>query len=573
MSTEQVANEIARFLSSDRSEVLCIRGRWGVGKTFAWRRFLEETRETGNLARQPYAYVSLFGINSLDDLRYAIFESTVPVEHALTGPTSETFGALLTKGKAIGRKTGAWLGPALAIFGAGDLGAALSKSAFLLVRDQLVCLDDLERAGDSLNPRDVLGLVSFLKEQRNCRVVLLLNDEAMRDEARADFHRLLEKVIDVSLVFAPTAGEASSIALVDDEPVGIQLRRDVEALGITNIRVIKKIERLSLILARELKPYRSEVLKQAVTTCVLGGWAVFEPDHAPTLEFIKNYNGVLLAMQDRDNDPTPEVVRWRDLLARLSFSHADDFDKVVLNGVAVGYFDQTRLAEEAKTLDDQLARQNRENSFSQAWDRYHHSLAEEDDAVLEAIRRGALENIAGTDATSINATIYLLREFGRNDEADELAEAYVASRPNEPDALNLNEYHFMHDQPADGALRAAFQSRYEAFEDTRDPKQVLLEIAGGQGWNTEDERLLATLSADAFQTLIEGTEGPDLRRVIKTALRMASHGGESAPRMRVALHEALARIAAKSPLRARRLRYWGFAPVRPDEMPDVAEAE
>lgn len=272
-------------------------------------------------------------------------------------------------------------------------------------------------------------------------------------------------------------------------------------------------------------------------------------------------------MQDRDNDPTPEVVRWRDILAILSFSHADEFDKIVLNGVAVGYFDQARLLEEAKALDDQLARQDSKNSFSQAWDRYHHSLAEDDETVIEAIRQGALENIDVTDATSINATIYLLREFGRNDDADELAEAYVASRPNEPNALDLGEYHFMPDQPADDALRAAFEKRYEAFEDTRDPKRVLLEIARGQGWNTQDERLMATLSADEFQILIESTEGPDLRRVIKTALRMASHGGgETAPRMRAALHEALARIAAKSTLRARRLRYWGFAaPVRPVE--------
>lgn len=572
MSTEQVAREIGRFLRSDRAEVLCVRGRWGVGKTFAWRRYLQTTREAGHLVRQPYAYVSLFGLNSLDDLRYAIFESTVSIEHALTGPTPETFGELASKGMALGRRTASWLGPVLSFVGAGDLGTALSKSAFLLVRDQLLCLDDLERAGDGLNPRDVLGLVSFLKEQRNCRVVLLLNDEAMADEAKAEFHCLLEKVIDVSLVFAPTAGEASAIALADDQPVGDQLRRNVEALGITNIRVIKKIERLAFILASELKPYRAEVLKQAVATCVLGGWAVFEPDQAPSLEFIKAYNGALLAMQDRDNDPTPEVLRWRDILSILSFSHADDFDRVVLNGVAVGYFDEVRLAEEARALDDQWARQNRKNSFSEAWNLYHHSLVEEDDTVVEAIRQGALDNIAVTDATNINATIYLLREFERNDEADELAEAYVASLPDEQDALDLDEHHFMPDQPVDGALRAAFQARYDAFEDTRDPKQVLLEIARGNGWNTADERLMATLSADAFQALIEGTTGPDLRRVVKTALRMASHGGDSAPRMRAALHDALARIAAKSPLRARRLRYWGFArPARPAEAGGLPE--
>ena len=142
-------------------------------------------------------------------------------------------------------------------------------------------LDDLERAGADLTPRDVLGLVSFLKEQRNCRVVLLLNDEAMEHDKRQDFDRLLEKVIDTSIIFAPSAEEAAGIAIVDNEPIGALLRDGVVALGITNIRVIKKIERLALRLAGYLGAYRPEVVAQAVTACLLAGWAVFDRDHAP----------------------------------------------------------------------------------------------------------------------------------------------------------------------------------------------------------------------------------------------------------------------------------------------------
>jgi hypothetical protein len=558
MSIDRVAKEIGRFLASDRPEVLCVRGKWGVGKTYAWRGFLEKTRKSNNLARQPYAYVSLFGLNSLDDLRYAVFESTVPPENALTGPTSETFGALVAKGKSIGRKTTAWLGPALSIMGAGDLGTALSKSAFLLVRDQLVCLDDLERAGDGLKPRDVLGLVSFLKEQRNCRVVILLNDEALGDDDRAEFFRLLEKVIDVSLVFAPTPSEAASIALNRDEPVHIKLRRYVEALSITNIRVIKKIERLALILAKEVEPYDSRVLEQAVAACAIAGWVVFEPDNSPSLDFVRNYNAVILAMRDRDNNPTPDEVRWRDIFSSISFLHADDFDQLIFDGVVVGYFDQDRLIAEAKSLDEKFNRNTR-NSFAKAWDSYHHSIAKEDDEVIESIFNGAIENLAEIDASNINSTIFLLREFGRNRDADNLAQAYVAALPNELRAFTLDGHHFMPDQPVDAALAAALQARYEGFEDERDPRRVLMELAQGQGWNTEDERLMAQLSSDEFQNLIESTEGPQLRAVVKTALRMAEQGGESAPQIKASLHEALSRIAAKSPLRARRLRYWGFA--------------
>ena len=82
---------------------------------------------------------------------------------------------------------------------------------FALVRDYLVCLDDFERRGDNLNPRDVLGLVSFLREQRNCKVALILNDARLGDEERREFEAHLEKVVDVSLVFRPTPAEAAAI--------------------------------------------------------------------------------------------------------------------------------------------------------------------------------------------------------------------------------------------------------------------------------------------------------------------------------------------------------------------------
>ncbi len=179
MSTAIVSREIQRFLASDKAEVLCVRGKWGVGKTFAWRHDLSEAARLGILAKQEYAYVSLFGLNSLDELRYAIFENTVPAAKALTGPTPETFTDRVKEGLKHRRKAASWFAPVLSAAGLGELGNAVARSAFLLVRNQLICIDDMERVGDGLRPKDVLGMISFLREQRNCRVAILLNDEAM----------------------------------------------------------------------------------------------------------------------------------------------------------------------------------------------------------------------------------------------------------------------------------------------------------------------------------------------------------------------------------------------------------
>src|SRR3546814_14320684 len=100
------------------------------------------------------------------------------------------------------------------------------------------------------------------------------------------------------------------------------------------------------------------------------------------MEFGRGYNALLVAMQERDDDATDEIVRWRDLLSALPFSHPDDFDKAIFEGVAAGYFDEERLLAEAKALEEQLARRSRDNPLSKAWDNYHQSLAGDDAAEI-----------------------------------------------------------------------------------------------------------------------------------------------------------------------------------------------
>src|SRR3546814_17063873 len=109
------------------------------------------------------------------------------------------------------------------------------------------------------------------------------------------------------------------------------------------------------------------------------------------MEFGRGYNALLVAMQERDDDATDEIVRWRDLLSALPFSYPDDFDKAIFEGVAAGYFDEERLLAEAKALEEQLARRSRENPLSKAWDNYHKSLAGEEAQVIDAINRGEME--------------------------------------------------------------------------------------------------------------------------------------------------------------------------------------
>lgn len=557
MTTELVTQEINRILASEDAEVLCIRGRWGVGKTYAWQTYLKDARKQGRIAKQNYAYVSLFGLNSLDDLRYAIFESTVPLENLESGPDAETFGQLVDKGLALGRKARSWVAPVLGSIGLGEVGTAVARSAFLLVRKQLICIDDMERAGEGLKPGDILGLTSFLKEQRACRIVILLNDEAMTSDDQEKFNLLLEKVVDVSVTFEPSPAEAAAIALTGTDTVSEQIRDLTTKIGITNIRVIKKIERMARALADTLKSYRPEILAQALRACVIGGWSAFEPQHAPKLDYIVKYNA-LFNSTPPDQEPDLLAAQWRKTFDRINFVGTDDFDNIIVTGAKQGYFSTELLLEAATNLQNNLISQPQETSYTLAWRQFHQSWWTDDGVLLDSLRDAAYEHLTDLDLRNINPAIAVLREAGREEEANKLAVDFAEAQSPHPKYYRFFDHHFNEQNPMDPGLRSALEARRASFVDDRDPEPVLIGIAEGKASEEEDRLLMAGLSASQFLSIFKNHDGDELRTIIQTAMRLAMQEGEKSELFRATLNQVLKEMADVSRLRGNALRSWGY---------------
>jgi Cdc6-like AAA superfamily ATPase len=248
-SAETTKMQIAHFLKGDEPGVLCITGDWGIGKTFLWRQVLDHLRRTSDLSITRYSYVSLFGLNSLDDVKAALFENMEWLDQDATNFAQRGKAgakALAARAKKLSDLAGAfpWVGQAF---------TKARSLYFSLIQNQIVCIDDLERRSKQLDVRDVLGLISFLREQRGCKVALILNAEKL--DNKDEFDALLEKVIEEKVILAPTPIESAAIALESkSDPLTSKLKANCEALGIRNIRVIKQIERL----ARRVDEFLSE---------------------------------------------------------------------------------------------------------------------------------------------------------------------------------------------------------------------------------------------------------------------------------------------------------------------------
>lgn len=548
MSAALVRSQIRAFLSTRAAEVLCVKGKWGVGKTFTWK---DELRQSEQIALDRYAYVSLFGVNSLNELKYAIFENTIKREQIAKGASIDTLKDALKSAERMARKR-AWM--LNAIPWTRNAFAAIAPGFFLTIRDQIVCLDDLERKGKNLDAGDVFGLISFLKEERRCKVVLLLNDEALEGNDRVKFDSYLEKVVDVTLAYNPTAQESIQVAIPGADRQSRQIADNCALLGISNIRVIQKIHRVVRAIAPMLSAYDDEVLQQVIRALALFCWSHYQPGEAPTIQYLTTKKAKDVFGLGKDANLTPKESAWNALLDAYGYVWTDEFDLVLIDGVQNGYFDPEKIETCAQNLQDKVRADRAEGSFSQAWRKYHDSFANDKDDVLDELYASFMVNFQYITPLNLNGTVMLFKELGRSQQATEMVQHYVNNRDEPREFFDLNEYSF---EITDQEVVDAFRRKWAEMEESRDIRAMLLSLK--DGWSDEALSALAVLPVDEYYRRFKDTAGQELRTMIAACLQFdriinaTPHMKEIANRAR----EALKLIGKESDINARRVRKFG----------------
>lgn len=550
-ATALVREQIQRFLESEQPEVICISGDWGVGKTYLWRTSIDAARAAHAVALKRYAYVSLFGIGSLVDLKLALFENSVDLGES----ASES-------------RTGKWMrwvkqhaSFAEALPTVGDYFKAAGPLFFSTVKDQIICIDDIERRSDDLDVKDVMGLISWLKEQRRCKVVILLNDRALDDKEEADFTSYFEKVVDTHLRFSPSASDSVEICLNENDEVSKKLSGHCISLGISNIRVIKKIERFGREAAQLLNGIDHQVTDQALHSITLLAWSHFDKAGAPPIEYLRKLNSLPRVKGDDDEQQDPKIAAWNALLENYKFGAMDEFDFELLRGIEAGYFDKARLRGCALDLEKQVLLRRQDGDFESAWDLYHGSLENNEDEVLETISKSFKQTYKTISLMNLNGTIRLFRELGRDKEAEELLKFYVENRNEPREFWDLDDYTF-EDSVTDPGVRDAIKKKFETFQGTYDLGEILEAIGKNSAWNSQEMDAIACMPTEEYYQLFKRLRGRALRRAINAALLSdrTANASDSMKQVTARAKEALGTIAAESRINARRLERFGIKP-------------
>lgn len=561
---------LKRMVASKEPGAIVLQGRWGVGKTYFWRQQIIRPALT-ELSDTRYSYVSLFGINSLAELKTALafatdeFDREARVRHRRQGKFSWLWKAKNWTFKWFWKSTG-WLPDALT--STPKVGASVVKiyerAAFFLVRKRIICFDDIERHGRNLDVKDFLGLVSYLVDQRACRVVVILNSEELGTD-QATWNAMREKVFDGELTYQPSIAETVSLGLseVQKEPWHAVIRSSLETLGVSNIRLIRRVasfmrRAFEVCPAGEIRPETVEHMAKALAILVYSVHG--QGEGAPPVAMVMQsglYSPLIAYMREEDNQ-TEQEKRWSKLLENYPLSLHETLDRALLGMVQAGYPDSDALCSAISEFEADAGLRSKRNAWEKAWRWYHDTIADNGQKIVEAFEQAWPGVSEVENAVNLQSLAGLLRLLDRGDLATRYIREWVAQRDGERlrelDLDEMSSFRRIDDQEIlETAAKVRKAADYnltlqEAFDTVKN------DLA------RYDDRAIAAFSRASPQEIvqmIEANPGHDLQSVIKKILNLPKNSSQSSwHQAGNNMQMACEIVAARSPLNADRMSNW-----------------
>ena len=256
MSNELIGDFFGRHLFDGNAKVLLVKGAWGVGKTYFVKKYIQDNKadlfpkgkypaacgvkdakvvfkisrclRRGSSSLKAVSYVSLFGVTSLKDIEDRIFSS---------------FTVLDQEGL---KKSVKLLKPFSDLMNSVDIPYVKSTAVLdgfikdKVIKNFLICFDDLERLEGDVSVSSVLGLISHLKEEKQCKIILICNDQELSKKGKEQIDEYREKVVDAEFLYVPLIKDNLKIVWPTVCPSYVQ--ECFERFDVNNIRIMYKVK-------------------------------------------------------------------------------------------------------------------------------------------------------------------------------------------------------------------------------------------------------------------------------------------------------------------------------------------
>ena len=172
---EELIESICDYVRKPYTDyAIMLNGEWGSGKTYFWNNKLRNRLESIKVNGKNYKtiYMSLYGINSLEEISKKIFIETNPMLSKTLKKFVDT-----REGNRIPEyvKTGLDMAN---LFGSMNFNSdKVDFSKLFAIDDKILCFDDLERA--NVDVIDILGYINNFVEHDGIKTILICNEKEL----------------------------------------------------------------------------------------------------------------------------------------------------------------------------------------------------------------------------------------------------------------------------------------------------------------------------------------------------------------------------------------------------------
>lgn len=614
MSKQQTKVVLTNFVKNPDPEVVALKWEWGVWKTFFWKEeFLKKIKDEPDLKFKTYSYVSLFWVWSIDELRQLIYHNQVTIKEIwcdivfeldkMNDPENVKNIKTATKSqfslrnilKAANNTSKAiellpdwlWWDTIKKYNPTRILAWILS---FLKTNDCLICIDDFERT--ALSKKDILWVVSELKEQRKCKVVLIFNDNKLEDKDKDSYNEFREKVIDIEIEFSPTIEECVQVIFPNYQDPGSneeKLYNNIKSLRIRNIRILQKIKRTFEIILPHLKDLNPWVLNQALNTICLFSlsyyWSHREDNQTPKEDNKPASSSSSFSIQKSEDIkpklPPPEylykleylwhlydkkdadsIEAWWDTLLQIYwYWNSDDFDKELFRTIERWYIIEEDLMRYARDNHEKFEQWDVASLYKKAWEDFYHGWFSDNKVdFIKALQNAFKKWWKLLNVWHLNSAVSIIRELDEDGTADELIDLYIQDHWWSREDFNVSNILREITSPLDAEIKRKFIDKYNELGVDRDLKWVLdYIITRNYTFWIEEESIIFKATEDNIYNVIKNADGWNWRNYILIFLkyRKVSNAPEEWRNLTDRTLSALKRISDESLINKLRMKsYW-----------------
>ncbi|ENQ3287604.1 hypothetical protein ACEOXO_003605 [Vibrio cholerae] len=531
---ENFEKNVISFLNHDEKQVLVIKGKWGVGKTYKWNKIIND--KSNNLKFSNYSYVSLFGLDGLKELQSRVFYNACPL-------TSESqLSKVKSKLKEVGNI-------ARNIPQVAKYSNAMSVIENSLVNNYLICIDDLERKSEKFSMSTLLGYVSNLSESNDCKIVLIFNDDTLNDKDKNEIDRYREKVIDLELEYSP-----KSIENIDIE-FALHKSREVisnifKSENLNNIRIIKHIKWNIDGLMRFIENAEDAVKDLLISKIAILTYVHHEPSiHIRANEInrvFEHYN---------EQDERDKYKNLRNRISALGYMYYSGYEAEIVNYIENGWLDEELFSKNIASINQRQIDRNISSKLTKVWGLYNNNFSATNNEVINGFECFLEEHLNSISVGDLNPILDTLAELKEGFDKSIWLDKFVALNLGSSNASLLEQLKQM---TTNEELLSQIASHEKDIFQHHSIYTVLYKIVTNRAWNPEDEQYLSNHNVDEIYEFLITDKNFDLMAVVRQFIRIIGLKQDDKPItiFRRNLHDALIKVSKRDKLDRHRISHF-----------------